>query len=47
MHNMTTNPILRDAIDRAHAERNAAVRAFFTALFTRKPSVAALAAQPA
>lgn len=46
MHNMTTNPAMRDLIDRAHAERNAAIRAFFVALFTRKPAATPVA-QPA
>ncbi len=44
MHNMTTNPTMRDLLNNAHAERNAAVREIFAALFARKPQGAAQAA---
>ena len=47
MHAITTNEATRQIIERAHAERNAAIRAFFVAMFTRKPSEAPLAAQAA
>lgn len=47
MHAITTNEATRKLIERAHAERNAAIRAFFVAMFTRKPREATLAAQPA
>ncbi|MCK0121363.1 hypothetical protein MWU61_12485 [Loktanella sp. F6476L] len=41
MHAITTNEATRKIIERAHAERNAAIRAFFVAMFTRKPNTAA------
>ncbi|MFT4700064.1 MAG: hypothetical protein ACI9ND_000803 [Yoonia sp.] len=47
MHAITTNTVIREAIERAHAERNAAIRAFFVAMFTRKASIAPMAAQAA
>ena len=40
------NPELRKLVDRAHAERNDAIRAFFAGLFVRTPK-AVKAAQPA
>jgi len=47
MHAITTNEATRQIIERAHAERNAAIRAFFVALFTRKPREEKLVAQAA
>ena len=47
MHHATTNPTIRAAIERAHAERNEAVRQFFAALFARKDTPAPAAAQTA
>jgi hypothetical protein len=47
MHSITANEATRKIIERAHAERNAAIRSFFVALFTRKPSDAPMAAQTA
>lgn len=40
------NPEMRKLMDRAHAERNDAIRAFFASLFVRTPK-AVKAAQPA
>lgn len=47
MHAITTNTVIREAIERAHAERNAAIRAFFVAIFARKTSDAPMAGQAA
>lgn len=47
MHSYTTNPVIRDAINRAHAERNAAFREFFAALFARKDRHVTTATQAA
>lgn len=47
MHAITTNEATRKLIERAHAERNAAIRAFFVAMFTRKPRETAVVVQAA
>ena len=44
---ITTREEMRAIVERAHAERNAAVRAFFVSMFKRKPSEAPLVAQSA
>lgn len=44
---ITTHEEIRAIVERANAERNAAVRSLFTGLFKRKPSTAPLAAQTA
>jgi hypothetical protein len=45
---IATNEETRKIMEVAHAERNAAVRAFFMSFFTRKPrDVTGVAAQPA
>jgi hypothetical protein len=47
MHNFSANPTLRAAMERAHAERNEAIRTFFAAIFARKERPAHGAAQAA
>jgi hypothetical protein len=47
MYTITANQDIRDIMERAHAERNAAVRAFFASIFMRKTNTAPIAAQAA
>ena len=46
MHAITANEEMRAIFERAQAERNEAIRAFFVALFTRKPREDAPLAAP-
>jgi len=47
MHNFTANPQMKALMERAHAERNAAIRELITGLFARKAKPETAAAQPA